>query len=831
MKKREGEDIEGERQRPAKKPAIEVQPTEEQTPKPSNIDQFLACYSNEASLQMNISEIEMKLQDVLMSACVSQWDLPQKIGILNGVVTKALSQNCIKVVASGYKMIVKVLLEMDNPQMALLAANKIIENIDQAQDENIRKFCYMEYYEALFKCGQISEAQFCSEQYFPWLVWCGACAYGDIAPNTIFIDQHEAGFSSNAPIGTNNIQNCIVLIVRDRNTGMTALAHVDYHISHESIKQEVFSKFPQGNVLEISLIGAAGTKFGQGVWKLSDLLLNEDQEPLSKEDILKEIGNCSSNISTGLEDYEGLKNIYTVLYAIEDTPEYIFTFTNVIVADGKHPPAIVVYPINGVVSTCSPVVDFTKCTATCLEVGFNSRHELYTVLDGNSQTRRYNVSFKAQQIKLILNKYPKLFTEGYDYEMAVQSELYEHISEAGIIRSAVIAQREITALKEFIASINFIAESLQMEKNSTVELLSGSEELILWIGDDHKDLNESLIAQMKETSLKEEKEEVEKTTTHSPESKEEGKKQKQGGELKLSGQDAPKQTSGTEFDGQHLKKIEKANLVRSLETEGVDGKVQYSLHKYLMKANPDRESFAQGLANFSESAQEQRDADFAKSTKRLYMELVKGNKGSLTILPENNHLTDHHKNILALLEGVKSGKILPGTVIALERKQYGANLGMKDVIELAGIISHNEKHPTDRIAIPKEIENSLIYQDAKLYKVAQEHDIMVIGIEGKNFGVNKNSKEYDSAREAHMVNVLDELTGAGRNVILSVGEAHIENLTAHMGRKGVNNGVVKNVTEVDFADNSQLDGNTVLGQFAGKVKIAKTKSDKEIGGQ
>jgi hypothetical protein len=266
---------------------------------------------------------------------------------------------------------------------------------------------------------------------------------------------------------------------------------------------------------------------------------------------------------------------------------------------------------------------------------------------------------------------------------------------------------------------------------------------------------------------------------------------------------------GTNFDSDHLKLVEKSHLVEGLEIKSVDGKAQYDLHQHLREVNPERKGFTQELANLNESAQEQRDKDFAQSTKRLYMQLVTGNKGFVTVLPENNHLIDHNANALALLEKIESGKIPPNTVIALERKQYGANLGMKDVIKLASIISHNEKHPTDKIAIPKAVVNSLIYQDAMLYKAAQARGIIVIGIEGKNLGTHKGSQEYDSIREKHMVKVLEQVTKTGRNVILSVGKDHVESLKASMGREGMQSEVVENVRDINFADGARLDKNTV----------------------
>jgi hypothetical protein len=283
--------------------------------------------------------------------------------------------------------------------------------------------------------------------------------------------------------------------------------------------------------------------------------------------------------------------------------------------------------------------------------------------------------------------------------------------------------------------------------------------------------------------------------------------------------------------GEHLKRVEKASLARDLEIESIGGKVQYNLHKHLMELNPDREGFAQELANFNESAQEQRDKDFAQSTKSLYTQLITGNKGTVTILPENNHLIDHNKNVLALLKGIESGKIPPNTVIALERKQYGDNLGKKDVIELVNIISHNENYPTERIVISKEIENSLIYQDAKLYRIAQERGVIVIGIEGKGLDTHKDSQEYNSIREKHMVEVLSQVTRTGRNVYLSIGGKHIEDLEASMNEKGIKAEAILDVRDINFVDDEQLAKDLVRSKPTEKAEDTKIAPDKEMGRQ
>jgi len=91
------------------------------------------------------------------------------------------------------------------------------------------------------------------------------------------------------------------------------------------------------------------------------------------------------------------------------------------------------------------------------------------------------------------------------------------------------------------------------------------------------------------------------------------------------------------------------------------------------------------------------------------------------------------------MKGIRSGELKAGTVICLERKQQGEDLGMSDVIVLAKIIEHNKMHPDGGLNIPKEVRESLIYKDAELYNIANAKGIQVIGVEGKKLSSVKES--------------------------------------------------------------------------------------------
>lgn len=201
-------------------------------------------------------------------------------------------------------------------------------------------------------------------------------------------------------------------------------------------------------------------------------------------------------------------------------------------------------------------------------------------------------------------------------------------------------------------------------------------------------------------------------------------------------------------------------------------------------------------------------------------------KPTITFMPENDHLGnrgrktnssnvsandangekigDHEKNINYLIENIKNGKTPQNTVIVLERKQIGDNLGMQDMIMLAEMIKYNEKHNENaiktgdtntQIIIPEEVKISAIYKEAELYNIAKEHNIQIIGMEGKDLqhqnpqNKSASSKSYRQEREAHMIKTIENIAKNttnndtnnisntnNANIVVLVGSAHVKNL-------------------------------------------------------
>jgi chemotaxis receptor (MCP) glutamine deamidase CheD len=70
-----------------------------------------------------------------------------------------------------------------------------------------------------------------------------------------YVAQGMAGFSSSAPLGTENICDCVCLILRDPVSKRTALAHIDAATTAKSL-ENIFARMPQTDGLEAKIIGA-----------------------------------------------------------------------------------------------------------------------------------------------------------------------------------------------------------------------------------------------------------------------------------------------------------------------------------------------------------------------------------------------------------------------------------------------------------------------------------------------------------------------------------------------------------------------------------------------
>jgi hypothetical protein len=69
------------------------------------------------------------------------------------------------------------------------------------------------------------------------------------------VEQAQVGFSADAPMATENVADCIGLILRDPVSGKTALAHIDRYTTPKSL-EKIFESMPRDRTLDAALWGA-----------------------------------------------------------------------------------------------------------------------------------------------------------------------------------------------------------------------------------------------------------------------------------------------------------------------------------------------------------------------------------------------------------------------------------------------------------------------------------------------------------------------------------------------------------------------------------------------
>lgn len=88
------------------------------------------------------------------------------------------------------------------------------------------------------------------------------------------VHQGEAGFATIDKMGTQNVQDCVALIIQDKKTQKTALAHIDSGTKENAIKS-MLSYFAKGDK-EVILIGGRYERGKYNVEKILRVLANLD---------------------------------------------------------------------------------------------------------------------------------------------------------------------------------------------------------------------------------------------------------------------------------------------------------------------------------------------------------------------------------------------------------------------------------------------------------------------------------------------------------------------------------------------------------------------------
>ncbi|RZI46015.1 hypothetical protein EDM53_04405 [Rickettsiales endosymbiont of Peranema trichophorum] len=175
---------------------------------------------------------------------------------------------------------------------------------------------------------------------------------------------------------------------------------------------------------------------------------------------------------------------------------------------------------------------------------------------------------------------------------------------------------------------------------------------------------------------------------------------------------------------EHLKRYEKSTLESGRNSGELSGSISLR--------NESKQALIENMIDNSKSCvAKDMDEAMHEQGNGSWTDRVQHHQGHVELIGENHE--EHGRNIQDLISRIENGKLEKNTVICLERKQFGENLGMKDVILLSKIVEHNERNQSDQIVLPEGMRESPIYQDALLYSKAKEHGIKVVGVEGKGF--------------------------------------------------------------------------------------------------
>ena len=554
--------------------------------------------------------------------------------------------------------------------------------------------------------------------------------------NAYWVDQREVGFihepdiNKGIKLGTDNVQQCVVVMVNgtDKDGKVAALAHVDRFTEPESLKR-VLRSFSSIQDIGISLYG--GRDRGAAQQSISDSNIHMVLETIKQESHENKIKiNKVGDPNTSSEVIFNPKGITN-----EDT-----------VIEGQY--ANKGYQTKDIRLMKRRLADKVKGNSweekDKDKIERNSSLEIVNLKDTETVEEFNKNHFDKELAQLCIADY----CDGAYDDMLKKLDKAQSDSE----REAICSQE----FKPFMEGVYY---SLQQLGNKTItpqdiyngkarEQIKRDKELQEKLGDSFRDLKKG--KEQKE-KVNEEKRPANLSTTNPP-SKLYGNLKKQQSDVLF----------GNPFeDSNHLKRSERT----AIET-------------YDIKA-----SFAALNSNSLELLDKLRvesvvTADIDLKAVDVKERVSPDKVGKVEFLAESSHIRDHPENTKSLIERIESGDIGKDTVIAIERKSYGRNLGVPDVIMLASILEHNEKNPEKQLQIPEEItKDSLIYQDAVLYNTAKKHGVKVVGLEGRNLkAVKELPEEYNAAREDYMASRITQLTSKGYNVIAYIGSAHVKNL-------------------------------------------------------
>lgn len=228
---------------------------------------------------------------------------------------------------------------------------------------------------------------------------------------------------------------------------------------------------------------------------------------------------------------------------------------------------------------------------------------------------------------------------------------------------------------------------------------------------------------------------------------------------------------------EHLLKFRLDNLDNLLDLN----EEQSAALKAIIKSTTLNDAFSLSLSDDSdyESSHLVRFEKTLKVTNFIHRDIKFDKENLITteipiiLFSERSH--NHHKYNIESIIQIIDDDFNTNTVICIERKQYGKNFGIPDVIALAQLLENSIENNINSLS-PLLQQHLPIYYDALLYNIAKAKGIPVVGIEGKGIAYSKESTHYHQAREEYMVEQLVDIVKSGKNAIFLVGAAHINNL-------------------------------------------------------
>lgn len=91
------------------------------------------------------------------------------------------------------------------------------------------------------------------------------------------VEQGGVAFITGGKIGTHNVQSCVALIIQDKDTKKTALAHISGHASDIQFVKDILSYMPSGDK-EVIMVGARHSSETSNVESILKALLDYEHD-------------------------------------------------------------------------------------------------------------------------------------------------------------------------------------------------------------------------------------------------------------------------------------------------------------------------------------------------------------------------------------------------------------------------------------------------------------------------------------------------------------------------------------------------------------------------